>query len=124
MTPKKNTPTEQVEKQIQNRLEAAKDHANDPLKYQTPWTERYIQDVEYLQSKVIQCVNEREALKASHAALLEAAKMLESLMTKHTGEFKIESKDLPTTILAGIMIDKFREAIQNAKELEERKDGE
>lgn len=47
----------------------------------------------------------------NHERLVEAAKMLEDLMTNWGSDFRIETKDLAATIQAGIMIEKFREAI-------------
>ena len=46
--------------------------------------------------------------------LINGAKMLRELMTNHENEFRIEAKDLATTMLAGEMIESFREALKKS----------
>lgn len=46
--------------------------------------------------------------------LINGAKMLRELMTNHENEFRIEAKGLATTMLAGEMIESFREALKKA----------
>lgn len=54
-------------------------------------------------------------LIAAAPELLEAAKLLQKLMTEHADDFRIEAKDLSIDVLATSMIEKFRTAIAKAE---------